>query len=425
MKIQSVVFSAGRTGFFFDDQAAVKAGLPRDGFWYQGHPVTDGFKSVRQAGESISVMLVLEDGQVAVGDCTAVQYSGAGGRDPLFLAETYIPFLDEHIRPLLEGASVDAFRPLAEMLDTLEVDGRRIHTALRYGLSQAALDAVAKSQNMQKIEVVLNEYQLPFVPKPVPIFAQSGDDRYLCVDKMIIKEADVLPHALINNIDEKLGRNGEKLKEYIVWLKNRIESSDAFPSYHPDLHIDVYGTIGQIFEHDPDRIAAYLAELEKAAGDFALYIEGPVDMGQKSAQIEVMGRIRKSLQEIGCGVKLVADEWCNTYEDVRDFTDSQCCDMVQIKTPDLGSIHNTIESVLYAKQNGMEAYQGGTCNETDVSARTCVHLALATQADRMLAKPGMGFDEGYCIVKNEMNRVLSVLRHKRGKNLNIPEVMNG
>lgn len=416
MKIQAAVFSAGRTGFFFDDQAAIKTGLPQDGFLYQGQPITDGFNSIRQAGESISIMLILEDGQVAVGDCAAVQYSGAGGRDPLFLAETYIPFLNEHIRPLLEGASIDAFRPLAEMLDNFEVDGRQIHTALRYGLSQALLDAAAKARNQQMIEVILDEYQLPFVPTPVPIFAQSGDDRYLCVDKMIIKQADVLPHALINNIEDKLGREGEKLKEYIVWLRNRIESSNAFPAYQPVLHIDVYGTIGQIFDHAPDRIAAYLAELEKAAGDFALYIEGPVDMGQKAAQIDVMAQISRCLKNNGCGVKLVADEWCNTYKDVRDFTDARCCDMVQIKTPDLGSIHNTIESVLYAKQNDMEAYQGGTCNETDVSARACVHSALATQADRMLAKPGMGFDEGFCIVKNEMNRVLSLMNAKCGTN---------
>lgn len=63
--------------------------------------MTPGFKSIRQAGESISVMLVLEDGQVAWGDCAAVQYSGAGGRDPLFLAEDFIPVIDKYIKPAL------------------------------------------------------------------------------------------------------------------------------------------------------------------------------------------------------------------------------------------------------------------------------------------------------------------------------------
>ena len=76
MKIIDVICSAGRTGFYFDDQRAIKAGAKSDGAAYVGEPKTPGFTSVRQPGESISVMLVLEDGQIAYGDCAAVQYSG-------------------------------------------------------------------------------------------------------------------------------------------------------------------------------------------------------------------------------------------------------------------------------------------------------------------------------------------------------------
>ena len=53
-----------KTGFFFDDQRAIKKGAKTDGSAYVGQPVTEGFKAVRQAGESISVMIVLEDGQI-------------------------------------------------------------------------------------------------------------------------------------------------------------------------------------------------------------------------------------------------------------------------------------------------------------------------------------------------------------------------
>ena len=101
MKIKKIICSGGRTGFFFDDQRAIKKGAKSDGSAYIGEPVTDGFKAVRQAGESISVMVVLEDGQVAYGDCAAVQYSGAGGRDPLNLAEDLIPVIMEHVAPVL------------------------------------------------------------------------------------------------------------------------------------------------------------------------------------------------------------------------------------------------------------------------------------------------------------------------------------
>ena len=71
--------------------------------------------------------------------------------------------------------------------------------------------------------------------------------------------------------------------------------------------------------------------------------------------------------------------------------------------------------MLYCRAHGMEAYQGGTCNETEVSARAASTLAMAARAERMLAKPGMGFDEGFMIVRNEMERVLAVLRARAGK----------
>jgi methylaspartate ammonia-lyase len=177
----------------------------------------------------------------------------------------------------------------------------------------------------------------------------------------------------------------------------------------------VYGTIGQLYENDMIKVADYVASLEKDAEDLQLYIEGPVDVEAKLPQIEALKTITDRLRAIGSNVKIVADEWCNTYEDIKDFTDAKSCHMVQIKTPDLGGIQNIVESVIYCKQNGMEAYQGGTCNETDNTARICVHLAMAAQAERMLAKPGMGFDEGYTIVNNEMERIISVLKMKYGE----------
>ena len=415
MKIVRALFVPGSSSFYFDDQKAIKSGAPHDGAVYGGKPETPGFKAVRVAGEAVSILLLLENGSWAVGDCAAVQYSGAGGRDPLFLAADYLPLLERRIRPLLEGAEVGPFRDMAARFEALEFDGQRLHTAIRYGLSQALLHARALASQRIMAEVVCEEYGLPVVAERVPIFGQSGDDRYINADKMIMKRVDVLPHALINNVKTKLGQEGELLKEYVGWLVNRIRTVRTDESYVPTLHIDVYGTIGIICALKPARVADYLASLEPVAAEFPLYIEGPVDAGEKPRQIELLAAIRRDLKAKGSKVKIVADEWCNTYEDVVDFTDAQSCDQVQIKTPDLGGIQNTIEAVLYCRTHGMEAYQGGTCNETEISARVCVHAAVAARAERLLAKPGMGFDEGFMIVRNEMERVLAVLRAKNGK----------
>ena len=414
MKIVDRVCSAGRTGFYFDDQRAIKKGAGHDGVFYVGEPVTEGFTSVRQPGESISVMLVLEDGQVAYGDCAAVQYSGAGGRDPLFLARDFIPLIEKYIKPELVGKEADDFRGLCAMMEAIQIDGKRLHTAIRYGMSQAILDAVAKATHRQMCEVVADEYGCTVSDKPIAIFTQSGDDRYNNADKMIIKGAQVLPHALINNVEEKLGKHGEKLAEYVGWLRDRILAKRLDPAYAPVLHIDVYGTIGAAFGNNNYKaMADYIAQLEEIAKPFHLRIEGPMDCDcDRETQIEALAGLTKELDDRGIQVELVADEWCNTLEDIKLFADRKAGHMIQIKTPDLGGINNTIEAVLYCKEKGIGAYQGGTCNETDRSAQVCVQCAMATQPTQILAKPGMGVDEGYMIVFNEMNRILAMRKAK-------------
>ena len=410
MKIVDVVCSAGRTGFYFDDQRAIKKGAAHDGMFYSGETVTEGFTSVRQAGESISVMIILEDGQIAYGDCAAVQYSGAGGRDPLFLAKDFIPLIDEHIKPRLVGKEADSFRSLCAMMEAITVDGKRLHTAIRYGVSQAILDAVAKATKRLMCEVVADEYGCAVSEKPIPIFTQSGDDRYLNADKMIIKGAPVLPHALINNVHDKLGDHGEKLLEYVEWLRDRILTKRVDKSYNPVFHLDLYGTIGTAFgDFNFPEMADYIAKVEEAAKPFHVRIEGPMDCdSDRETQIKALAGLTAELDRRGIDVELVADEWCNTLEDIKLFADNKAGHMIQIKTPDLGGINNTIEAVLYCKEKGVGAYQGGTCNETDRSAQVCVHCAMATQPVQILAKPGMGVDEGFMIAYNEMNRIIAV-----------------
>ena len=409
MKIVDLVCAPGRTGFFFDDQKAIKMGAKSNGAAYVGAPATPGFKSIRQAGESISVLLVLEDGQIAHGDCAAVQYSGAGGRDPLFLAEEFIPVIEKYIKPAIVGKEADNFRQLAKEMEAITVDGKRLHTAIRYGVSQALLDAVAKAHKKLICEEVADEYGLTVSEEMVPIFTQSGDNRYENSDKMIMKGAQILPHALINNVETKLGKDGSILKEYVAWLRDRIQELRSTEDYTPIMHIDVYGTIGQAFGDDNFvGMADYIADLEQIAKPFKLRIEGPMDAGEREKQMLCMKGLREEMDKRGINVELVADEWCNTLEDVIYFCDNKAGHMAQIKTPDLGGINNTIEAVLYCKEHGFGAYQGGTCNETNRSAEVCVECAMATKPDQILAKPGMGVDEGYMIVYNEMSRILAL-----------------
>jgi len=411
MKIKNVLFAQGVGGFFFDDQAAIRSGLDHNGFIYQGAPCTSGFDRVRIPAESVSVMLVLENGETALGDCCAVQYSGAAGRDPLFIAERYIPLMAKHLTPELLGRESSDFKENAEFLDTLKSwDGKQLPTAIRYGLSQALLNAAGKSANLTVAEVICREYNLPLELKPVKVYTQSGDDRYINVDKMILKGADCFPHGLINEPYKKMGRNGEKFREYAVWVRNRILELRKDDGYNPELHFDVYGTLGIVFENNLPEIVDYLGKLEAEIAPFQLRIEAPVDAGSRQGQIEALKEICELISKKGLTVEIVADEWCNTLEDIALFIAEKACHMVQIKTPDLGGIDKTIEAVILCKEKGVKAFLGGSCAETDIAARICTQVAIATQPYQILAKPGMGVDEGYMIVRNEMERTLALLK---------------
>ncbi|WP_448819873.1 methylaspartate ammonia-lyase [Cetobacterium sp.] len=413
MRIVDVVCSAGKTGFYFDDQRAIKNGAGHDGFAYIGEPVTEGFTSIRQAGEAISVQLILEDGQVAFGDCAAVQYSGAGGRDPLFLAKDFIPVIEKEIAPKLIGKELDNFKSLAEEFDGMLLDGKRLHTAIRYGITQALLDAVAKARKVTMAEVIQKDYNTGLEISKRPIFTQSGDNRYENADKMIIKSADVLPHALINHVETKLGKNGELLLEYVGWLRDRIIHLRDSDDYTPILHIDVYGTIGAAFDCDTTKMADYLQTLVDAAKPFKLRIEGPMDVEDRDKQIEALAALTAEVDRRNMGIELVADEWCNTYEDIAAFADAKAGHVVQIKTPDLGGVNNIADAILYCNKVGIGSYCGGTCNETNRSAEVTTNIAMACGALQVLAKPGMGVDEGYMIVFNEMSRVEALVNRRK------------
>lgn len=409
MKILDLVCSEGRTGFFFDDQLAIKNNAISDGSMYFGKVETAGFLKVRQAGESISVMFILEDGSIAYGDCVAVQYSGAAGRAPLFLFKDYIGVIENEIKPLFVGRDITTFRDLTKIIDDYrDSNGNMLHTAIRYGISQAILDMVAKANNKLMVDVIAEEYKTQISNTRIPIFTQSGDNRYDNVDKMLLKEVPILPHALINNVEKKLGTHGEKLEEYLKWLMNRIDKVDKNDSYNPIIQLDVYGTIGVIFDNDLQKVADYIKKLSQIVYPYKLKIEGPIDLDTRENQIESLSKLTKIIDEQNINVDIVADEWCNTYEDVIDFADNKAGHMIQIKSPDVGSIDDIVKSIIYCKEHGLKAYLGGSCNETDLSATISVHVGMATCADQFLARPGMGVDEAYMIAFNEMNRIIAL-----------------
>ncbi|WP_432199883.1 methylaspartate ammonia-lyase [Erythrobacter sp. W53] len=408
-EIVDIILSEANGSFFYDDQAAIRSGLEQDGFTYAGNPQTPGFTKVRIPSAALSIGLVLSDGAVIWGDMVSVQYSGAAGRDPLFDRDTIATVCRERAMPKLIGSEcVNAAENCAKAF--ANNSNEHVPLAIQYGASQALIAAAAYAKRCTMTEIICEIFDESLPTKPIPIFSQSGDERKLNVDKMVLKKVDVLPHGLINS-KEKFGPQGEIFLDYIRWVAGRVRKLGA-PDYQPVLHFDLYGWIGLGYSRDPIEVARFMAKCADAATGFELLIESPVDYGERAAQIDNYAALVAELDALGTPAKVVADEHCNTLQDVRDFCDAKAAHVVQIKTPDVGSLLDTARAIGYAKKSGVGAYSGGTSAETDLSARACVHVALAMQATMMLAKPGMGVDEGICIVGNEQNRTLAQIRRR-------------
>jgi methylaspartate ammonia-lyase len=412
MRIGDIIPVVGRAGFFNRDLAAVKAGGRADGFAYPGKPVSPGFDKIVQPGTAISVMLLLDDGQVAFGDCTDVILTGVAGRDPLFKAEQHLEFLRTTMRDLLRGRPINRFRDLVEEVDGFVHNGKRLHTALRYGITQALLHATALANRCTMAEIVSREYGCAIATTRIPILASCHKEDAQMIDRMILKRVELLPHASFQQVERDIGLEGEKLIAYANGIVERIRQIGD-PDYRPRIHLDVYGTLGELFKGNTDAIAFYLGRLEAAVRPHELLLESFVIAESREAQIDAFRALRSSLARRGSQVKIIVDEWCNTLDDIKAFADAAAADYAQIKTPDLGGINNAIEAVLYARQKGMGCCLGGSGNETDQSARITAQVGLACQPDFLLSKPGFGGDEALMIQTNEMVRTLALIDASR------------
>jgi len=450
--IVQVLTAPGVGAYYFDDLAALQSRSMPVSERYTAAPVTPGFRRVREVAEAVSVGLVLSDGRVAWGDCVAVEFSGKAGRDPVLRIDPAVATIDRVVAPMLLGRSLTAFGELAAEVDGLTeevVESRplpqrqpgqdlsrrellaapvrllqsdpqtesiivrqKLHTAVRYGVSQAILGAVALVRGVTPTEVICQEWGLPLPDSPVAVHAQSGGERYTNADKMIARRVASLPHALVDNIPEQLGSDGGELVRYARWLQERLQTLGD-DGYRPTIHLDVHGALGRIFENNLGRVLGHLYALEKAVQPYRLRVECPVMMDSRQAQIQAMKTLREYVRARKMSVQIVADEWANTLDDIRAFVDAQAADMIQVKMPDLGSLHHTIEAVQWCRTRGVAAFLGGSCAETDLSARVSAHVALATRPDILMAKPGMGVDEGISIVQNEMARTLAWIRARR------------
>src|SRR3982750_2681695 len=110
MQVKDVICAAGRSGYMHRDLLAIKSGKAKpNGSLYEGAPMSPGFTKIIEPATIISVMLVLQDGQIAFGDCADVILAGVAGRDPAFNAKDHIDYVRGEVAGALRGGEIWGF----------------------------------------------------------------------------------------------------------------------------------------------------------------------------------------------------------------------------------------------------------------------------------------------------------------------------
>jgi len=405
MRIAQVLASAGVAASYCSDQRAIAQGAPIDGLFVGGEPVLPGFRSPREVPEVICVMLVLEDGQVGVGEGSSVIYPSRAGVDPPARSAELVPIVRDVLAPLLEGKSVDTFRALAEEAEAVRVNGQRMHSALRWALSTALLDATALARRRTKAEVLADEWGVQPAESMPPLLGQSGQDWDISLDRIIMRRIDAYHRATHHK------RMWDEHPAAIQKMRDR--AAKFAPGFMLDIQLDINGFAGRELDNDTDRIVGLMADFEALADPLRILFASPVEMPDRPGQIAKMAEIRRGMQARGLKSLLIADYFCATPEDHRAFAEGGAGDYHMVHSPTIGSVVGTMDVMVDLKQRGIKSFLAGSGSSTDISGINVAHLAVAGSPELLQLSPGPGIDTPHSIAVNEIQRILTLIQARR------------
>jgi len=402
VRIAKVIASEGVGGSYCSDQDAIAKGAVVDGLFVRGKPVLPGFHTCRDVASAICLQVVLDDGQVAHGDGTSLVYPGRGGADPPFDGRDLIPIVEGVVADALVGGVLDGFRPLARIVESLRVDGKRLHSALRWGLEGTLLDAVALSRKLTKAEVLAEEWQAPLASEGPPLNVQHGFGWDLGIDKAILRQVGAYHRATHHR--QMWDDHPRALKLF----RDRVR--EFAPGLKIDIQLDMNGFGGRAFDNSSDRLVEHIAHLERCVEPYGILVGSPFEMPDRSSQIAKLAELRSRMRAAGLRSQLVADHWCLSHEDHVAFAEAGVADYHAVRAVAMGSCHEAVESLLYLKRRGIKTWLSATATGTDRGAQVMAHMALATHPDLMTATPGGGVDEAHSITVNEISRTLALIK---------------
>jgi methylaspartate ammonia-lyase len=202
------------------------------------------------------------------------------------------------------------------------------------------------------------------------------------------------------------------MAQFLKWLVERIQTLSG-EGYQPAIHLDTKGELGRLHQNQLGQVLGQLYAWEYATKPYRLRVEDPIVLETLDAHMDAIKTLGDYIRIRKMDAQLVANHWVDSLQRVEQFIDAQAGHMLHLVMPILGGVQNAVQAVLTCKAHGMGVLLGGSAAESDLSARVTAHVAVATQPDLVLAKPGTGVDEAVSIIQNEMARTLATIETRQ------------
>lgn len=408
--VKNLIFSEGVGACWQEDIAAVRESWTAAGDRWRTSSPNGSMQFIRQPARVLSIGLQLESGDTVWGDCLSVSFAGKSGRDQAIQTNS----AREALQPknLLAELQNLQGRSLCEVESSLSKTFSAWTPAIRFGVSHALVNAVASASHKLPCDVLQEALGSAGSAMAPALQGSCGSNWHDAVERMIVAGVEYLPQGQFENLAKELGPDGSRLFSYIDWLKGRIAEltpvSLSGPNARRVITLDFHGALGQVFLGKNAAIADYIERLTLACKPFDLHVESPVVEGNFDDQVVQVSELTRTLRARGNSVKIIADEWANSLEQIRILATKKVVDGIHIKMPDTGSLLESGRAVAICKAEGLFVLLGGSCTETATSARLAAHLAMATAPDALLVKPGISFDEGFSLITNELAMIQSL-----------------
>jgi len=278
---------------------------------------------------------------------------------------------------------------------------RPLHPAVRYGVSQALLAAVALAQGVTAAEVISAEFEFPRPATPAPLFSTvgTGDSTAIACAHRVAGLGVRWPG---DDPQEELGHNNGLLQGYLRRLTEYLARA-AGDEYRPAIHLDVGGGLGALYEHNAGRLLGAFYGLDRVADRYPLVVADPVVMNGRDEQIEKLAELKKYVGMRDLSLRLAASAWIDSPAAALAFLDGEAADLLRLDVVRLGGVQRAIETTLVARERGV----GVLLESHGDSAVT--HIALALRPDFTSTGPHYEDGRGIAAFHNEMSRTLTWL----------------